>query len=107
VEAQKLKALGIRNRIEAEIGAPPPPPLPRAPATRCTHVAPAESRKQKVSEVKQQIAEEEEEVQLLLLHPRCFLTCTQAQRLMAELHALQQVLLLLLLLLLDITIPTG
>ncbi len=43
---------------------------------RCSHVLLAESRKQKVSEVKQQIAEEEEEVQWPLWRPRCFLTCT-------------------------------
>ena len=70
VESQKLKALGIRNRIVGEIGA-----ARAACAAAAPDAAGAESRKQKVSEVKQQIVEEEEE----------------AQRLMAELHALHQV----------------
>ena len=66
VEAQKLKALGIRNSIEAEIGAVAAAPASAAAAAaaagitkQCDALA-AESRKQKVREVKQQIVEEEE-----------------------------------------------
>ncbi len=72
MEAQKLKALGIRNRIEAEIGdaaaaaAAAAAVLPVVPVDDCV-CGRAESRKQKVSEAKQQIAEEEEEVPLLQL----------------------------------------
>ena len=68
VEAQKLKALGIRNSIEAEIGAVAAAPASAAAAAaaagitnQCDALA-AESRKQKVREVTQQIVEEEEEV---------------------------------------------
>jgi hypothetical protein len=73
VEAQKLKALGIRNSIEAEIGAAAAAAAAAATAASASAAAAAgitkqcdalaaESRKQKVREVKQQIVEEEEEV---------------------------------------------
>jgi hypothetical protein len=86
------------DRGRDRLAPPHAPAVFRARSTRCSHVLLTESRKQKVSEVKQQITEEEEEVKFPLFRTRCFLTRAQAQRLMAELHALQQVLLLLLLL---------
>jgi hypothetical protein len=74
-----------------------------------SHVLAAESRKQKASEVKQQIMDEEEEVLRCAADgafpPRSL--HTQAQRLIAELHALQQVAEAALLSLMNTTPVTG